>query len=481
MTTRPIRGTRSIGSAAGRLLDRSFFSDGEADRSLEGSVPVPDEAYEVLPLLVERVLGLARRAEVRPILLSAVYAMLSACLPRVRGQYAGRWYGPQILTGLIAPPGSNKGLASYAHRLCRAVDRQLFAKSKEIIEARVSEEKIPPGFLRPQGLILPADASSAGLLDAIEQSDWPVVLYETEIDSFVGHSGQDWRQLGPLMRKASEHEPLSVIRKGYSVLIDRPMVSALLSGTPDQFRRLIPTAEDGLFSRFWWLYTPPTDEWNSPRPMLGVEQPDAVLDAVGQDLCRLYSTLFERGDDLEFRLEDDHWTRLDEAGSFLKKQARTSGYGAAVDSLVHRFGVTVFRLTMIGTLLARADEVVREGRGLTVVTATDDEFDLGLTLALVGLDHGLRLHGILPAEDSAPVSRNADRFKLFETLPDSFDRPTAMTVGFELGLAQRTVDKYLRLFVDDKLATRLGGGRYSKAGSPSASPGDGPVTYRRQF
>ena len=475
MSRLPTRKAGSIGMGAGRLLDRSFFSGGKGDRSLTEAVQVPEEVYAGLPEPVARVLGLARRPEVRPILLAATYAMLSACLPKVRGQYAGRWYGPQILAGLIAPPGSNKGLASYAVRLCRSVDRQLYEKSKEIIESRVNEGKSAPGFLQPQGLILPADASSAGLLDAIEQSDWPVVLFETEIDSVVGHSGQDWRQLSPLLRKASEHEPLSAIRKGYVVRIERPTVSALLSGTPDQFGRLIPTAEDGLFSRFWWLYTPPTDEWHSPRPQSGEEHPEIMLDAAGGTLCRLYSTLFDREDDLEFKLRDVHWDRLDEAGRFLKERARTSGYGANVDSLVHRFGVSVYRLSMITSLLGHAGEIVQEGKGLSVVTATDDDFDIGLTLALVGLDHGIRLHGILPADNPMSSGRNEDKFKLFEALPGYFDRPTAQATGLEQGLAIRTVDKYLRSFVDDKLAIRRGGGRYAKK---SADPSEMPVRER---
>ena len=445
------------------VFGRSFFSSGQSTRSLEDAVSVPEDVYAALPGLLRVAVGTAPRSEVRPILLASVFAVLSACLPNVRGLYAGRWYDPPVLTGLIAPPGSNKGLASYAVRLVKGLDGVLTEASARDIETMRTKGEFVEG-LRPHGLVLPADASSAGLIDVVAQSGWPVVLFETEIDSAVGSASQDWRQLSPLLRKASEHEPLSVIRKGYAVRVERPRVAALLSGTPDQFVRLIPSASDGLFSRFWWVWTPPTDEWHSPRPQPGRAAPETVLEEAGREISRLHAALLHRDAPVDFHLRDGHWDVVDAVGRGLKARARKAGYGSAVDSLVHRTLVVAFRLAMVADLFGRADEVA--GDGPSAVTATDDAFEVGLTLALVGLDHGLRLHGLLPADPGGPALRNEDLIGFFESLPDRFDRATALEYGKSAGFAERTVDKYLRTFRDHGLATRPRKGLYVKSGSP---------------
>jgi len=83
-------------------------------------------------------------------------------------------------------------------------------------------------------------------------SDKRGLIFETEGDTLAKAFKSDYGDFSDGFRNAFQHEPISYYRrtdKEY-VEIDRPCLSALLSGTPKQITTLIPNAENGLFSRF---------------------------------------------------------------------------------------------------------------------------------------------------------------------------------------------------------------------------------------
>src|SRR5690606_8244064 len=169
------------------------------------------------------------------------------------------------------------------------------------------------------------------------------------------------------------------------------------------------------------------------------------------------------------RLSEAQWDILDAVGQGLKDRARKAGYGASVDSLVHRCGIIALRLAMITETFLRMDAIVDKGDDFAAFKASDTAFSLGLLLALVGLDHGLRLHGLLPAMPAGPAARNGDMFRLFEELPNKFQRSDAVAIGGQLTYAQRTVDKYLRMLCEHNLLTREKHGAYVKKGHKEKS------------
>lgn len=456
-----------LGRAVRALTRGAVFSGGRDGRSLREAVEIPEAAVEALPGPVARIVATAGDPRLVRFLVAAAIAVASACLPNVFGWYADRRYAPTLFCGLVAPAGSNKGLAARPLRAVRKLDRRLREASQASLEALRAQGKAPEGA-EPVGLGLPADASAAGITQALALERRPFVVHETEIDAMVGGQSQDWRQTSPFLRRAGEHEPINVIRKGYAYYVDRPEVALLIAGTNDQLRRLIPSAEDGLYSRVLWTYGVPVDDWISPRPRPGSRDLERDLDAAGADLDRLHAALSSRERPLEVRLEERHWDLIDAVYADVKEKAREAGYGATVDSIVHRSGVAAFRVAMLTAVLSRIDEVVE--RAPDALTAADADVELGLALALVALDHGLRLHGLLPSHRAPATPSNADVHQLLEDLPEEFTRATAIEVGDAIGIAKRTVDLHLSNLTAEGLLLKARHGRYRKPGEAS-----GPV------
>jgi hypothetical protein len=101
-------------------------------------------------------------------------------------------------------------------------------------------------------LYIPANISSAMVIQHLKEGNERGIFCETEADSMGNTLKQDWGGYSDLLRKAFHHEPISYSRKTNKefVEIDNPCLSVALSGTPGQVENLIKSSEDGLFSRF---------------------------------------------------------------------------------------------------------------------------------------------------------------------------------------------------------------------------------------
>jgi hypothetical protein len=82
------------------------------------------------------------------------------------------------------------------------------------------------------------------------------LLFETEGDTLAQTFQSEHGSYSDGFRKAFHHETISHnLRKDREyVELEKPCMSALLSGTPKQASALIPNAGSGLFSRFIFYY-----------------------------------------------------------------------------------------------------------------------------------------------------------------------------------------------------------------------------------
>ena len=100
-------------------------------------------------------------------------------------------------------------------------------------------------------LFIPANNSATGFLEILGDSDKRGLIFETEGDTLAKAFKSDYGDFSDGFRNAFQHEPISYYRrtdKEY-VEIDRPCLSALLSGTPKQIQTLyIAIQEEDIIS-----------------------------------------------------------------------------------------------------------------------------------------------------------------------------------------------------------------------------------------
>ena len=107
-------------------------------------------------------------------------------------------------------------------------------------------------------LVIPANSSASSFLKILGDNDGIGLLFESEGDTLRSDFEIGLRQLLRCVRKAFHHELVSLSRRKDREYCEvaNPRVSVALAGTPEQVRRLIPDAENGLMSRILFLYYP---------------------------------------------------------------------------------------------------------------------------------------------------------------------------------------------------------------------------------
>jgi hypothetical protein len=315
---------------------------------------LPETVYTQLPEFLQQGTAVLRGTDKDLFLLGAL-AALGPCLPNVRGSYAGSWTGPNIYIFVVAPAGAGKGALKWPERLFSKVHklrretavRELAEWSEAAREARQNKEAEPlrPG---PKTLAIPANVTKAALLEMMAANDGRGLIFESEADTLTDALKTDFGGFSDVLRKSFHGERLTAYRKGEGVFfeVERPELSVLLSGTPGQVSRLMPSAENGLFSRFLFFRFRPVPEFMNP--FIEAADNDEYFETLADTVMQWHTRLIEMKEPITFELTaqqrrefSDHFQRL--------KDEMADGIGLDWAGLVHRRAVLSFRIMMLFT------------------------------------------------------------------------------------------------------------------------------------
>src|SRR5690606_1520461 len=125
-------------------------------------------------------------------------------------------------------------------------------------EASAEAEKGGDKPAKPQEkmLLLPANSSATGVFQLLADNDGRGLIFETEGDTLSNIFKSDYGNYSDGFRKAFHHETISYYRRTDREYVDlmAPCLSTVLAGTPGQVHGLIPSSENGLFSRFLFYH-----------------------------------------------------------------------------------------------------------------------------------------------------------------------------------------------------------------------------------
>ena len=475
-----------------------------------------------LPPFLERAVLVASEPQQQDMLLLSTLTACSYALPHIKmlhgiDQHA---YYPNLMTLIIAPPASGKGMMKYAGRLLDPIHNALKAKGKLAF--------------------IPANSSSASFIDILKACSGQGFMMDTEMDILAKIWKKDYGDYSDLFRQAFEHETFSKARRmgtrsTKSIVIDEPRLSVLLSGTPSQVTPLLGTGEDGLASRFLPYIISDVMPFD-PNVLLNGDH--YTGNAATKVFDELAAELFTRWQWLSSQDHDCLWSFTDEQAQLLGglledaenlafEQVRTSDKGEAPlmpISFKHSFNRMVVTLKRIGLILTAlrldipesfsvpaparapkdsrsglqklvdkvfrrddpasssnsdhphtahiADATASEGKTSSnlpdVLYCSDDDFRLLILFAEKLLRHAAQLVLLLPQSKSPLPLNRLERPKkmgtddLLHQLPVKFTIKDAYLVGEQFGISQRTVKSRLQEACNDKKIIRTSTGRYRK-------------------
>lgn len=391
----------------------------------------------------------------RDVFLTGALAVLSGCLTGIEGVYDRRTTYPNLFAFIIAPAASGKSALTFAKQLGDAVHKSLLQENElaiqqyrqELADYKLLMSNYKLGKTLPQEpekppfkvLFIPANSSSAMVIKHLRDGGGTGIMCETEADTLGNVLKQDWGGYSDLLRKAFHFEKISYSRKGSNEFfeIDQPRLSVAISGTPNQILKLIPSVEDGLFSRFLFYCYAVQPNWRDVSPAPGGINLTEHFAQLSERTLEI--TCFTSENPVLFHLTTDQWQRLNEHFTRLLQETNAF-FGTESLSSIKRLGAILFRIAMTLTACRRFENA----DGSTIVTCDEADFQAASLLVEAYLRHAMFLFEKLPREAVSFFNTMPNNKRLFiENLPTEFRRKDAVEIGEGYGLSRATVDRML--------------------------------------
>lgn len=438
---------------------------------------VATEAMSSLSPFLQSIMAADNEPTIQHLLLFGSLISLSAVMPHVSGVYGGKRVYANLYGFVVAPPASSKGRLADVIQLIKPIDDEIRLIGQQEQEqyqlelAKYKAEKNPDAIAPKQPpmrrLLLPANASSTAMYQALNDNHGSGITFETEGDTASQTLKSDYGNYSDGLRKAFHHEPISYMRRkdAEDAYIQHPRWSVLLSGTPAQVTSFIPNSENGLFSRFLFYCLPRTYEW---RNVFENDTPmDDYFKELGDRYLPLYHALKQRHEPLLFRLSKDQQERFNDHFSTVQ-QEYASLYGDDLIASIRRLGLICFRVAMVMSITRFIDypERLDPAAGLTTLTCLDEDFDAAISLVESLMQHTAHVYSNLltPIDSAVTVTSITDQQQRFlASLPDEFTYDAVAPVASSLRITKRTADRWLgQLVSKHHLLTRLKPGHYQK-------------------
>jgi hypothetical protein len=364
---------------------------------------IPQDLYARLPQLPRDACAPFEGDEhLQAVMLWSTLGLLGGCVSGVGGYYGGCRYGLNLFVLITAPPGNGKRTMLRAQQLIMGWHKRLQAASKTALdeyEAKVAHHRATnasgalPSIPQQQVGIIPGNITGAAFIDRLYKNGGRGTMIESEVATLIKALGGEHGQFTDNLCAVFQEEPIRVARKGGNeyIEIERPKLTIVATGVPEQIGMLFRSATDGLLSRFvQYSYQRPFG-WKSGRPSQSPrldDYYDQLAERVDQMLAQMPQPTEDGKPTVEITLSEADWDRLDAQGAQMLDEAVAVADGVGASSAFRLGGLITFRIIGILTILRCFDE----GRLVTgVIEAQERDVTIALTLSAVSHVHALKV------------------------------------------------------------------------------------------
>lgn len=339
---------------------------------------INEEVYRMLPPYLLSIVNNFKKGHERDVSLFVTLTLISGVLPNYHIFYR-KWHEANLFTYLFAPAGSGKGMIPILKNLLEPIHREKRKKSDkaytEFIRAQSKRKKrnskqaitdsnadsidadadtdmtLPPP---DEMLYIPANNTKSNIYKTFQENDSRGIICETEASTLVVALKQEYGSFNDLLLAAFHHERVSISRKTErSVEIDNPYLTILLSSTESTLRKLFPSTENGLFSRFLFLTLPPNPNFENVFDKKSLELPTTIQKKAVW-LKGLYDALMKRENKVVFSLTKEQEKIFHDYFSETKR-AYVEIYNSELNDVVHRQALICMRIAMILSMVRYYD------------------------------------------------------------------------------------------------------------------------------
>ena len=319
----------------------------------------------------------------------------------------------------------------------------------------------PPALPPVRMFLISGNNTGTGILQNIMDSEGIGLICESEADTISTAIGSEHGHWSDTMRKAFDHDRLSYNRRTDREYreVKRSYLSVLLSGTPAQVKPLIPTAENGLFSRQLFYYMPAIHKWQNQ-----FDRQDTDLETVFTGLGMQWREQLKRitaGGLFTLRLTPEQKELFNNlfANLFIRSHLAN---GSEMASSVARLAINICRIMQVVAMLRvlESDDIARSphltpdkdisGDNLkdSIITRWDmtvlpADFNSVLELTESLYRHATHILSFLPGTEISRRS-NADRDALLQSMEREFTRSAFLLQAEATGIKPGTASTWLK-------------------------------------
>jgi len=224
--------------------------------------------FNALPNLMPKLIAEMPSNVKKDTTLLAVLTVLSSIIKDYFTFYDDKKENCQLYVYVLGDPAQGKGSVAKYKDLGALFQKELNEQYREQLNAykqlhkewedndKKGEEPQKP--LR-RTLFVSGNSSKASLIRDLSANEGFGFIFETETDTIYAANKSDFGSFSDILRKAFHSESLSVSRMNIeegSIEMEQVILCVLLSSTLDQIFKLIPTYDNGLFSRFIFYILP---------------------------------------------------------------------------------------------------------------------------------------------------------------------------------------------------------------------------------
>ena len=381
-----------------------------------------------LPESVQQMISLASTPEEKDIILMATLAAASACVPNLNFTYGptGKKYYANLQCFILAAAASGKGIANQALEMVRVLDEQY-------------------------PMLIAGDSTLAAWYKALEEQGGVGYMHESEgsVITDIWKSGA--ANYNTALRKAAEHEPISRNRVKGASEIKNPRLSMLLTGTFGQYKALVPSVENGYFSRLLTVVIRGTNGFDK-RYVSSKGGQSAVPKIVGNRLLHTYEQLMNAGEQ-EWSLTESQKERL---GEHLESEYTTliGLLGDNFHSAVIRMAIQIERMALILSAM----------RG-NFSKCSDDDYETAEMIGNKMLLHMASAYRLIDgdAQDVVPEIKPIDQRRiLFDQLKMEYSNRELISEAQSQGVSRATILRWNERWIEEGLVMRTHHGLYKK-------------------
>ena len=427
---------------------KSYFSEEQEDLRI-----VEHLDLHKLPESLQQMLSLATTPEEQDIQLLSTLTAASACMPNLYFHYGptGKKYYANLQCFILAAAASGKGIANQALEMVRVIDEQY-------------------------PLLIAGDSTLPAFYKALEEQGGCGYLHESEGSVITDIWRTSAANYNTVLRKAAEHEPISRNRVKGASEIKNPRLSMLLTGTFSQYRALVPSVENGYFSRLMTMVIRGTNPFNKSYVSSKGAQ-SLIPKQVGRQLLRVYEQLLN-APEREWSLTDDQKVRL---GEHLETEYGTliGLLGENFHSAVIRMAIQIERIAMILTAMRGDSSLTSRAhnkKGMSesnsdamdkVIFCKDEDYETAEMIGNKMLMHMAAAYRMINGEEQecVPEIKPLDQRKvLFEQLPNEYPSKVLVAEAQSQGISRRTAIRWNEKWQSEGLVQLIKFGTYRKVG-----------------